>query len=180
MSSFDRLRRIASERARPEPSEGVARAALAARRGRAPIQAAPLVSTIAARTLRPLLSKTGPSLGELKRHWAEIVGQSLARATGPEKVGRGVLTIRAPAAVAPFLQHQAPLILERCALYGVKVEKLAIVHGQPAALPRPNVRPATRALTPEEEAAALKDASAALSEPLREALLTLARAVRRG
>lgn len=179
MGLFARLRT-----AYPDPalSEAQAEAALAARRGKAQAQGAPTVARHASPVLKPLLKDAGAGLSELKRRWPEVVGESLSKATSPEKLVGGVLTVQAPSAMAPFIQHQANLILDRCALMGAKASKLAIIQGQPAKAPPKSTakRPELRTLTLEEEA----DLAAGLTRlpdgRLKQAVARLGRAVKRG
>lgn len=162
----------------PGLPEDLAAARLSAARGRAAAAPPPSAAGHAAKVLRPLLKSSGGGLAELRRGWNEIIGASLARATAPEKFAGGVLTIRAASAVAPFVQHQQALIIERCALAGVAVTTLKIVQGP---LPKPeaaNIRPAPRRLTAQEEAAVAAEVSAVPPGRLREALTRLGRAVR--
>ena len=148
-------------------------------RGRASYAAAPRAGKAAAALLRPLLKSEGIGLSEIKRRWADIVGPSFADKTAPEKLAAGVLTLRAPSALAPFLQQQAPLLIERLRLGGAAIKSIRI---EQRALPTPhgrNVRPLRRDLTPIEDAA-LSESLAGVDDPrLRAALLRLGRAVKR-
>lgn len=177
MSLRDRFRPSAPT---PPVHDSEARAAqsLAAKRGRRPIAPAPSAGKAVAGVLRPLLRDTGLGLNEMKRRWRDIAGESFARAT-LEKLTSGVLTLRAPGALAPFLQQQAPLLVERLRLAGAKVTSIRLE--QRAAAPAPaNLRPIKRALNPAEEAA-LAQALDPVGDPgLKSALMRLGRAVRRG
>lgn len=156
--------------------EARAAALLERRRGRAPIKPAPAAGHHARGVLRPLLAKAGVGIDELQRRWREIVGEQIAKATAPEKIASGVLTIRAPSAIAPFVQHQAPLILERCQLAGAKVKSVLIRQGTPA--PRP-AKAKTRALTEAEEAAVAQRVANVGGPRLQAALARLGRAMTR-
>ena len=115
-------------------------------------------------------------LSEMQRRWTVIAGESFARAT-PEKFAAGVLTLRAPGALAPFLQQQAPLLIERLKLAGAKVKAVRI---EQRAAPRPagNLAPLKRAISAAEEAA-LTQALDHVGDPgLRAALMRLGRAVK--
>lgn len=180
MGLFARLRHAYPD---PDPalSEAEAEAALATRRGKAQWQPPPTAARHASPLLKPLLKDAGAGLSELKRRWPEVVGESLGQATAPEKLAAGVLTVRAPSAIAPFIQHQAALILNRCALMGAKAVRLAIVHGAPAkASMRSAKRQELRPLSLEEEA----DLAAALTRlpegRLKQAVARLGRAMKRG
>ncbi|MGE3866051.1 MAG: DciA family protein, partial [Hyphomonadaceae bacterium] len=108
-----------SERRLADPRlEAAAGRALEQRRGRAAIAAAPRAGGFASAVLAPLLKESAASLGDLKRHWPEIVGDRLAGLTSPEKLAAGALVVRAHASAAPFVQHQAALIIERANLAG--------------------------------------------------------------
>ncbi len=160
--------------------EARAAALLEALRGRPAIKPTPTAARHAAAILKPLLDKGGMGLGEIKRRWGEIVGERIAKASAPEKLARGVLTVAVAGAAAPFIQHQAPLILERCKLSGAAVTKIAIRQGLAPAAPAPNVRPAPRALSAEEEAAVAASLGGIETSPLKAALARLAKAVARG
>jgi hypothetical protein len=125
-------------------------------------------------------NKAEAGVKELKRRWAEIVGERLANGTEPEKIGTGgVLTVRVSGALAPFVQHQATLIVERCRLAGAKVKRIAIRQGTPPVKIVENVRPLPRPLTRDEEAE-LEASLAKIEAPrLKAALSRLGRAVRR-
>lgn len=145
-------------------------------RGRAPIQPAPRAGGVTARILAPILKDTGLTIQDLQRKWPEIVGDHLGARTLPEKLAGGVLTLLTPGAVAPFVQQQASLLLDRLSLAGAKVSRIAIRQG---ALParKGNVRPLSRPLTPEEEAAIVAALSGVAPGRLRDSLLRLGRAV---
>ncbi len=172
------------ERFRPAPpapptddAEAKAARALAARRGRSPIAPPPSAGKSVAGVLRPLLRETGLGFHELKRRWAELAGDSFARAE-PEKLSGGVLTLRAPGALAPFLQQQTPLLIDRLAIAGAKIKAVRIEQ-RTAARPAPNVRAPKATLSPSEEAALAQALDPGLDPGLRSALLRLGRAVRR-
>lgn len=119
--------------------EEAAQRYLAARRGQDAARPAPRAVTPAAKVLLPLLRDIGLTLQEISSRWAEIVGEKLAQLTQPETLsGFGenrTLTLRAHAAVAPLVQHQAGLILERLRLAGGDARKLQIRHGAPLKRP---------------------------------------------
>lgn len=118
-------------------------------------------------------------LNEMKRRWAEVAGESFARTT-PERLAAGTLTLRAPSALAPFLQQQAPLLIERLRVAGAKVKAIRIEQ-RTASLPaKGNVRPLQKPLTAAEETA-LAQALDPVGDPgLRSALMRLGRAVKQG
>lgn len=152
--------------------------ALASKRGKGAFAPAPRAGKSVAALLKPLLKETGMGLNELKRRWAEVAGDSFARAT-PEKLVAGVLTLRAPGALAPFLQQQAPLLIERLKVAGAKVKTVRIEQ-RSATAPKGNVRPLRTPLSAAEEAA-LAQALDPVGDPgLRSALMRLGRAVKQG
>ena len=157
--------------------EALAAAALENQRGRAAIQPAPRAGGFAAKVLASLLRDSGATIHELQRHWADIVGERLAGLTGPEKLAGGVLTVRAHASAAPFVQHQAKLIVDRANLAGARITGLAIRQGSPPPKPAANVAPLARPLAPEEEAAIAAALANVTPGRLRDALLRLGRAV---
>jgi hypothetical protein len=122
-----------------------------------------------------LLRDTGGGLADLKRRWSEIAGEGFARAL-PERLAAGVLTLKAPGSLAPFLQQQAPLLIERLRLAGVSVRSVRIEQ-RSAAPVRPNVVPKA-SLSPVEEAALAQGLDPALDPGLKSALMRLGRAIR--
>jgi hypothetical protein len=160
--------------------EALAAQALEHTRGRAVIQPPGNAGKTAAAILAPLLKEQGVGIGDLQRHWTDIVGERLASLTAPEKMQWGadgyVLTVRAHASAAPFVQHQAKLIIERANLAGARVKALTIRQGSPPARPG-NVAPLAKPLSPEEEAAIAAALSRVAPGRLRDALLRLGKAV---
>lgn len=177
----DRLRAGATEETR-EQSEADAARLLASARGRAQIKPPPAAARAAAALMRLIGKENVQSLGlsDLKRRWAEIAGQPFAGKTEPEKLAGGVLTLAASSALAPLLQQQAPLLIERLRLAGAKITDIRIAHR--AARPRAqgNLKPLKRALDPTEEAALARELDEIADPKLRSALLSLGKAVRQG
>ncbi len=162
----------------PGLDEAKASRALGAVRGRSVIAPPPRAGKAVTAALRPLLKETGLGLGELKRRWADIAGESFARAT-PEKLVAGTLVLKAPGALAPFLQQQAPLLIERLRVAGAKIKSVRIEQRAIAVRPAANVAPLKRALTQAEETA-LAQALDPVGDPgLKSALMRLGRAVKR-
>jgi hypothetical protein len=152
---------------------------LSGKRGRAAFAPPPRAGKSVSALLKPLLKETGMGLNELKRRWAEVAGDSFARST-PEKLAGGVLTLKAPGALAPFLQQQTPLLIERLRVAGAKVKSVRIEQ-RTAALPsNRNVRPLKKPLTPAEEAALAQTLDPVGDPGLRSALMRLGRAVKQG
>ncbi|MDX2238661.1 MAG: DciA family protein [Hyphomonadaceae bacterium] len=182
MSLTDRFRpappRRRSAATPPDAAEEArALAALAALRGREARRPPPKAAMSAMAVLRPLLKGGALGLNELKRRWPEIVGDKLAKATAPEKLAGGVLTVRTPGAMAPFVQHQIPLILDRCRLAGAEIKSVALLQAAPPPRAKPTVTK-PRALTREEEAALAASVAGIEDAALRRALLRLGRAVK--
>lgn len=161
----------------PEEVEGRAAKALSGQRGRAPISPAPSAGRAVAALMRPLLLQGGMGLSELKRRWADIIGAHYADKARPVKLAAGVLVISAPGALAPFLQQQTPLLLERLRLAGANVKSIRIDH-RTAPARTPNVRPLKRRLTEAEDAALAQSLDHVGDSALRSALLRLGRAVK--
>ncbi len=129
--------------------------------------------------LKPILKETGMGLNELKRRWADVAGESFARAT-PEKLAGGILTLSCPGALAPFLQQQVPLLMERLKVAGAKVKSVRITQRSAAARPTANVRPLKKPLTAAEETALAQALDPVSDAGLKSALLRLGRAVAQG
>jgi len=178
MSLRDRFRPDAATAVDSEAEARAARA-LASKRGRGTIAPAPRASKAVTALLKPLLKETGMGLGELKRRWAEVAGESFSRAS-PEKLVGGVLTLIAPSALAPFLQTQAPLLIERLRVAGAKIKQVRIQQRTAVAPSQTNVRKLQRNLSVAEEAA-LAQALDPVGDPgLKSALMRLGRAVKQG
>jgi hypothetical protein len=162
-----------------QPTEAQASQALSAHRGRVSVGPPPKASKALTALLKPLLKDTGLGLAELRRNWGEIAGEAFARAT-PVKLAGGALTLHVPSALAPFMQQQAPLLLERLRVAGAKVKSIRVDHRAPVkpALEPANVRPLQSPLTAAEEAALAQTLDPACDPGLRSALLRLGRAVK--
>ena len=179
MSLRERFR-PARQPAQADPdAEARAALALAAKRGRAGFSPAPRAGKAAAALVRAILPQAGVGLSELKRRWAEIAGASFAGKTAPEKFSAGVLVLRAPSALAPFLQQQSPLLIERLKLAGAQVKSIRIEQRAIAAKPA-NVRPLRNALTPAEEANLAQALDRVEDQGLKSALMRLGRALKQG
>jgi hypothetical protein len=162
-----------------EEAESRAAALLAQMRGRAGWSGAPKAANAAAKVVRPLLSKSaGVGFSELKRRWAEFVGEPFGSKAEPVSLARGVVTVRAPSSIAPFLQHQEGLVLERLRLAGVKAEGLRIEQRALMARSASKPRPSRRALSPAEESALAQELDRIGDDGLKSALLRLGRAVK--
>jgi hypothetical protein len=163
----------------PAELEGRAVQALAGKRGRASFAPPPKAGKAVAALLRPLMPQGGVGLNELKRRWAEIAGAPYAGKAFPEKLAAGTLTLRAPSALAPFLQQQIPLLIERLKLAGVQARAIRIE--QRAAVPaKSNLRPVKPRLGDADDAALVQSLDRIGEGPLKSALLRLGRAVKQG
>jgi hypothetical protein len=178
MSLRDRFRPAAEPAADPAAETRAART-LAQRRGRMSISPAPAAGKTVAALLKPLMRETGMGLNDMKRCWRDIAGESFARAT-PERLSAGVLTLSAPSALAPFLQQQAPLLIERLRLAGAKVKTVRIEQRAVAPARQANVASFKRALDESEEAALAQALDPVADPGLKSALLRLGRAVKQG
>ena len=174
------------ERFRPGPepaadplAEARAAQALAAKRGRHSFSPAPRAGKAVAALLKPLMRDGGMGFNELKRRWPEVAGDSFSRAA-PEKLAAGVLTLRVPGALAPFLQQQTPLLLERLRVAGASVKSVRIEQRSAAPAPKANLRPFKAPLSPAEEAALAQALDPVADPGLKSALLRLGRAVKQG
>jgi len=178
MSLRDRFRPATKPVADPQAEARAARA-LAAKRGRGTIAPAPSAGKAVTALLKPFLKETGLGLNELKRRWAEVAGDSFSRAE-PVKLAGSVLTMKVPGALAPFLQTQTPLLIERLRVAGAKVKQVRIEQRTAAAPRQTNVHKLERPLTAAEEAA-LAQALDPVGDPgLKSALMRLGRAVKQG
>lgn len=177
MSLRDRFRPALAPAAADPRAEARAAQALAAQRGRGQIAPAPRAAKSVASLLKPLLRETGLGLNDLKRRWAELAGESFARAT-PEKLAGGVLTLSVPGALAPFLQQQAPLLIERLKVAGAKIKSVRIEQRTAARVRPSNIRPLGKPLTQAEESALAQTLDPVGDPGLRSALMRLGRAVK--
>jgi hypothetical protein len=128
--------------------------------------------------LKPLLKESGLGLNELKRRWADVAGESFSRVE-PVKLAAGVLTLRVPGALAPFIEMQSPLLIDRLKVAGAKIKSIRIEQ-RTAAPKKPNIRPLQRALSSVEEAALAQTLDPVGDPSLKSALMRLGRAVKQG
>jgi hypothetical protein len=163
--------------------EAAALAALSQKRGKAVWKGGPpQAGAVAAAILRAKVPpKAGKSVLELKRQWTDIVGEKLAQMTEPEKIGRGpagkTLTVKVAGPAAPFVQHQAALILERCNLAGADIKGIQIKQGVIARKAPSNLRPISAPLSADEERVLAASLDTIGSPTLKAALMRLGRAV---
>jgi len=171
------------EKFRPAPASAAdpqaetrAAQALNGQRGRGTWSAAPRAGKAAARVLKPLIPEASMGLNELKRRWGDIAGDSFVRAT-PEKLVAGTLTLRAPGALAPFLQQQVPLLIERLKMAGARIKGVKIEQRTTVSRPA-NVRRLKQPLTTAEETALSKALDPVADPGLKSALMRLGRALK--
>ncbi|MBS0385452.1 MAG: DUF721 domain-containing protein [Proteobacteria bacterium] len=176
VSLRERFRTAPAPAADPQ-AETRAAQALNGKRGRAGWSGAPRAGKAVAGVLKPLMPHGGMGLSELKRRWSDIAGDSFARAT-PEKLAAGTLTLRVPGALAPFLQQQAPLLIERLKTAGAKIKAVKIEQRTAPLPPTGNVRRLKQPLTPSEESALSKALDPVADPGLKSALMRLGRAVK--
>jgi hypothetical protein len=183
MSLRDRFRPVEEAFCAPAraPTEAQAAQTLSAKRGRASVSPPPSAGKTMTALLRPLLKDTGLGLAELKRRWTEIAGESFSKCT-PSKLAGGVLTLQVPSAIAPFIQQQELLIVDRLRLAGAKVKSVRIEQrAARAGAPEPNIRPLQKAPLNASEEAALAHVLDPVADPgLKSALMRLGRAVKQG
>lgn len=160
-------------------AEARAARALASKRGRTTVAPPPSAGKAVTAVLKPILKEQGLGINELKRRWPEVAGESFSRAT-PEKLAGGVLTLKVPGALAPFLQTQTPLLVERLKVAGAKVKTIRIEQRTAAAPKLGNVRPLKQPLTAAEEAALAQTLDPVGDAGLKSALMRLGRAVKQG
>jgi len=174
------------ERFRPAPApatdpkaETRAAQALNSQRGRATWTAAPRAGKAAAKVLKPLIHQGSMGLNELKRRWGDIAGDSFARAT-PERLVAGTLTLRVPGALAPFLQQQIPLLIERLRVAGAQITAVKIEQRATTPARTANIRNLKQPLTEAEETTLSKALGPVADPGLKSALMRLGRAVKQG
>ncbi|HEX4078949.1 MAG TPA: DUF721 domain-containing protein [Rhizomicrobium sp.] len=126
---------------------------------------------------RTAFERAGFAEASLVLRWREIVGPDIARIARPLRlssgVSGGVLTLKAEPAAALFLQHESRALCARINAYlgRAVVQRLRFVPGELAPEPAQSVRFCPQ--DPESKDPARRFAG---PDPLREALLCLARA----
>jgi hypothetical protein len=165
---------------REKLEEEAALARLAQSRAIPAYRPAPPVNHALRRALGPILKLAGPAPGTLAARWPEIVGERLAKITEPVKVTPGrdgaILTIRAPSAAAPMIQHARDHIIERVNLTGAaKIKDLKIVQTSVRNEAKLATRP--RPLTREEHARLTDELGAIKTPAIRNALASLGEAI---
>ena len=178
MSLRERFRSAYTPAADPK-AETRAAQALSARRGKGAIAPPPKAGKSVTAVLKPFLKNEGMGINELKRRWAEVAGESFSRAV-PDKLTAGVLTLKVPGALAPFLQQQAPLLIERLKVAGAKVKSVKIEQRTAQPKPKANIRPLRTPLSAVEEAALARTLDPVGDPGLKLALMRLGRAVKQG
>jgi hypothetical protein len=176
---------------RPLPSAEEAAAILAKRRPR-PVPRPPRHAARGlTRLIKALDERFGGGPDDLRARWREIVGESLAGRSEPVKLvkprngGAATLELKVAGSVAPLIQHQAPLILDRLNLYlgAGSVARLRIVQGPLSKPPPAKTAVTRRRFKPPLDAAREAELEASLATardgPLKQALLRLGREVLR-
>ncbi len=150
------------------------------------------VADLVSRLVDPVLRKrTGVSL-ELIQGWEEIAGRRLAKLSRPERIvwprrisdddpfKPATLIVAAEGYAALAIQHETGELIARVNTflgYGA-IERIKLVQ-KPVAVPeRRKVRPALRTLRPDEEEQLNQSLAEIDSDPLRQALQRLGRAVK--
>jgi hypothetical protein len=137
--------------------------------------------------LRKAGEERGFAIARLLTHWAEVVGEDLARKTRPVKIGYGkggmgaTLTLLVKAAEAPMVQMALPQLKDRVnAVYGhaaishihlTQTAAIGFAEGQAEFTPAPKAR---KAPDPAKVAAATQAADGVADQSLRAALELLA------
>ena len=139
-----------------------------------------------ARITDPIISRRGSAVSTIASRWPEIIGDTLAAQTMPEKVtfpprgiGAGTLRLRVNnGGLATEIQHMEPMLLQRINTFlGYRaVARLQLIN-RPLPNRTPAPRPTSRHLSAEEESE-LTHALAGVEDPsLREILRALGRSV---
>lgn len=123
---------------KPPPSmlEQAASDFISSHRGRPAAKPPPSAARAVERVLRPLARRFGVGVEQLREHWAEIVGDRLAKWSEPETIQRAggvnTLVIRARGAAGAILQAESRRILDRVRTFaGDRAPtRLRVLHGQ--------------------------------------------------
>lgn len=115
-------------------AEAQARVRLRYRRARKSRPIAPTLGRVASRINHKTGDKKLPPIQLLKRRWAEIAGESLAKLCAPEKVtgkkGERSLVLKVIPAAATLVQHQSETIRERVSVaVGGDVKSIKLIQG---------------------------------------------------
>jgi hypothetical protein len=150
------------------------------------VQGLQALGATVARITGPIISRRGSAISAIASRWSEIVGDTLAAQTMPEKVsfpprgvGAGTLRLRVNSGgLATEIQHMEPVLLQRINTFlGYRaVARLQLIHRPLPILP-PAPQPTSRRLSAEEERQ-LTQAIAGVDDPsLREVLRAIGRSV---
>lgn len=140
------------------------------------------VGAVLPRIAGKALGKQGLGEAQLLQHWAEIVGERLAKSTSPERLSftrgarrDGTLKLRVAPGIALEIQHGEPVLLERInGFFGYRA--VARISLSQTWSPRPE--PPRRRPLPESTVAELDRRVASVGdEPLRAALKRLGAAI---
>jgi hypothetical protein len=138
-----------------------------------------LVGRLLPPELRRAFRGRGFAEAAILTEWEAVVGERLARLSCPERLGRdGALRVRVTSGAALELQHVAPQVIERIAVFfGHRaVNRLALVQGPVRAASSPKPRGVPR-VSAEAEGRVGRAAETIADPDLRAALARLGRAV---
>ena len=177
----------------PDPAETVR--ILAEKRTRPAYRPPPPAGAALARSLKGLEAKfgKGTGVGPLQARWREVAGELLAPRTEPVRLirprggGPAVLEVRVDGPAAALVQHQAPeliaraeLVLGRGALARLRIVQGPVRPAAPAVGPKPKRNRRAQPLDAAAEAELAAGLGHVPAGRLRDSLLRLGRAVRRG
>jgi hypothetical protein len=141
------------------------------------------VGAVLPRVAGKALGKQGLGEAQLVQHWAEIVGERLAKSTSPERLSftrgarrDGTLKLRVAPGIALEIQHSEPILLERInGFFGYRaVARIALSQTW---VPRQEPPPRRRPLQEGETAELDRRVASVSDEPLRAALKRLGAAI---
>lgn len=141
------------------------------------------IARLAQRIARPAFRRRGFAQGDALTRWPEIVGETLARVSCPEKLsfpekdGPATLQVRVAPGFAVEIQHLTPLVLERInTFYGYRaVGRLRLVQAPLPARKAP--RQATDEIGAAEQARLEETTGQVADAALRQALIALGRGI---
>ena len=152
---------------------------LKTQRGRPQYRPPPRAARSVNKVLKPLAKKAGGSTANLRPHWPQIVGDKLARVSKPARYASGArgrtLVIEAPSAAATLLKSNRDRILGRIesAIGPHDIAHIKVSPRQNRDMDHPAPKkytPASRGLTPTEQAELEDKLSKLKNKALRPAL----------
>ncbi|MGH7052023.1 MAG: DciA family protein [Acetobacteraceae bacterium] len=137
------------------------------------------IAALLPRLTGPAFRHRSPLAARLVADWETIVGPAIAAMTVPHRLRAGVLTISCAGPLALELQHLAPKLIERINIHfgQVLAARLAFRQVPPT---RPPVLQPPAPPSPDAEAALAARLADLEEGPLREAFLSLGRAMLTG